>query len=287
MVNRVNNGNPFKPYGKSEMFKRIYRPDTNYNGRLVNTLSVQLSLAGEGGHYPEPILPLVIGSREDLASGDGFIEKHNLLMDVAGKPFYFFNNHGWSSPAVTEAIMFERLLTNSVMLLFDAHADGERAYPYVIPDDPIAALREIIKHSYFDERCFVWDMVRLGCISKLIWFESRPYATLHGHVWRGDYRELRRAFPHLEVIVVREEEIAGFDKSQIDGLPQNRVLTNIDWDFFCLLKGRDKLSTMAMVLYACQKAGAIVSSWSRKYLDNKDKTYARAVNLIQKLDGTK
>lgn len=235
----------FKPYAQSEAFKSVYVPRPG-DSRLVNCFSVNDQR------------PLVVAEREEL-NPDRL--NQNLLLDIGGIPSYLFERDSSTAYAVVEAHEFGVLDKDCTLFRFDAHPDMERGWECT--KEGLEAAYWYYSQTQTYEAHFIWDLVRRGFVTEIVWFRS---PTPPGFI-NGNSKHLQEAFPDLKISQFWERDISSFDKCRIDRLPRRKVILNTDYDYFSLLRREYVFSATYMMRYIFQRAGLHAQALSYDYID--------------------
>ncbi|OGB88442.1 hypothetical protein A3H38_04180 [candidate division WOR-1 bacterium RIFCSPLOWO2_02_FULL_46_20] len=246
---RITQHGQFNPYAGSKQFSEIYQHDPS-RGRLINRFS------DRGAGYT----PLVVGGIEDLDPAVLMRRDQNLLLDIAGVPAYLFEHHSGTAYAAAEAIEFDVMAKGATLFHFDAHPDMESCGKPL--DDSLEALFRFFSSAY-NEESFIWEMVRRGDVAHIVWFTSSPGPMFIN----GNERDLIKAFPHITVTKVSEQQVAGFDRTIFTSLPRNQRILDIDYDYFAHLKNQHAFSIVDLLQFMFRNTGLVTQALSPEYIE--------------------
>ena len=185
----------------------------------------------------------------------------NLLLQINGIPSYLFERDNSTAYAVVEAHEFGVLDKDCTLFKFDAHPDMERGWD--CPREGLEAAYRHYSQTQIYEAHFIWDLVRRGFVTEVVWFRS---PTPLGFI-NGNSKHLQEAFPNLRISEFWERDITSFDKCRIDRLPRRRIILNTDYDYLALLRREYVFSATYMMRYIFQRAGLHVQALSYDYIE--------------------
>ena len=239
----------FRPYAGARRFLEIYAK--THEGRPVNQFS------------RETDQPLILGGKEELAAlRETGLTGNNLLFQILGTPVYLFERDNMTTYAAAEAIDFGVMSPGATLCHFDAHPDMNRAFE---PKD--GSLQEVFKSSAssFNEGSFIWNLVRLGYVDRVLWFNSSPGPQFIN----GSEQPILEAFPRLKITTIGEDQLAGFDRQSLAGLPKEKVILHIDYDYFAHPRLEFGFSLFPFILQLFPLAGVVIQATSPDYIDRR------------------
>ncbi|MCU0640673.1 MAG: UPF0489 family protein [Candidatus Margulisbacteria bacterium] len=257
----------FRPYAAARKFAQVYQVDITL-ARLINRYSV------EPGNL-EHCKPLVVGGQEDLNPGQLARLEQSYLFQANNTPHYLLEHHGLAEYACAEAREFGVLAEQDCTLVrFDAHPDSDRWRFFKGWD-----LERIFSSCCpsVNEGSYLRPLIEGQLVSRIVWFRSSPGMMFMNRDIRQD---LGRDFPKLEILEIEPAKVADFNLASIDSLPPNKLILDIDLDYFAHLQFEFMYSIANRIIGLHHRAGLALQVLSPGYID-KDKAANFAVDLIR------
>ena len=235
----------FRLYAGSPQFLKLY--GNKFEGRPVNEFS----------RRETP--PLILGGREDLDPHKISLMERNLLLQIRRKPVYLFNRHGLGAYGCAEGVEFGVLSKGAAFFRFDAHPDLSRGFE---PKSSLAAIYAASRDA-FSEHSYLWNLANLGYVSHIYWFKSSPGS----HFINGSEAQFLKAFPGVKLASFDENEIANFDQSILDRLPADKIVLDIDYDYFGHLQHEYMFSITNLIGKIFRRSGLTLQALSPECID--------------------
>jgi|GEM_PF-3977335 len=233
----------YNPYRRSAEFRRVYQSDPS-----ARRLSNKYFAEDPDTH------PLLTGGRADLRPEILARLERNYLFSIHGKPAYLFRHHRHVAYAIAEAVAFGRLRKGATLVHFDAHPDMESNFS---PPDSLRNIFSFMRGPISD-MSFIWPMVELGYINEIYWFGSPVGPSFVN----GNIKGIQQEFSHLKVTEIRLEEVADFDKKALKGIPADRLILDVDYDYFASVNSGHYMSVSRIIRHIFHRAGLLTQALS-------------------------